>query len=145
MAGEWIFRCANPGVWAVGAFAAGPGFKPVGHYADAMDPYRQCGIILMAAAGGMGVQIKSIEALAAGRAIVARRGAMRGIPPGNGAWIEADTPEAMRAEAQRLQRDPAARRVQMAAAREYYRTHLETARLNAELRAALLEIARATC
>ena len=125
------------------AFASGSGFEPVGRYADAMDPYRACGIILMTTAQGMGVQIKSIEALAAGRAIVARRGAMRGIPPGNSAWIEVDTPEEMRAASQRLQKDAAARHAQMEAAREYYRTHLDAERLRAELREALLKTAQA--
>ena len=119
------------------AFAAGPGFEPVGRYADARDPYRACGIILMTTAAGMGVQIKSIEALAAGRAIVARRGAMRGIPPGDGAWIEVDTPEEMRTAARRLQQDAAARRAQMEAAREYYRRHLDVVRLREELKTAL--------
>lgn len=119
------------------AFAVGPGFEPVGRYADALDPYRACGIILMATTAGMGVQIKSIEALAAGRAIVARCGAMRGIPPGNGAWIEVDTPEEMRAAARRLQQDAAARRAQMEAAREYYRRHLDVVRLREELKTAL--------
>ena len=125
------------------AFAAGSGFEPIGRYADAMDPYRQCGIILMAAAGGMGVQIKGIEALAAGRAVVARRGAMRGIPPGNGAWIEVGTPGEMKEAARRLMRDPAARRAQMDAAREYYRAHLDASRLRMELREALLKTAQA--
>lgn len=125
------------------AFASGPGLEPVGRYADAMDPYRACGIILMTTVQGMGVQIKSIEALAAGRAIVARCGAMRGIPPGNGAWIEVDTPEEMRAAAQRLQKDAVARHAQMAAAREYYRAHLDAERLRVELREALLKTAQA--
>ena len=124
-------------------FASGPGFESAGRYGDAMDPYRQCGIILMTTALGMGVQIKSIEALAAGRALVARRGAMRGIPPGNGAWIEVDDPEEMRAVARRLQGDPAARRAQMAAARAYYGAHLDATRLRAELRDALLKTAQA--
>lgn len=125
------------------AFAVGSGFEPVGRYADAMDPYRACGIILMATTAGMGVQIKSIEALAAGRAIVARRGAMRGIPPGNGAWIEVDTAEEMRETARRLQLDSVARRAQMDAARDYYRAHLDANRLRAELREALLNTAQA--
>ena len=122
--------------------ARGPGFEAVGRYADMLDPYRQCGILLMVTTGGMGVQIKTIEALAAGRAIVARRGAMRGIPPGNGAWIEVDTPAAMRAETIRLQRDAGARRAQMEAARAYYRQHLDAERLRGELKEALTKTAR---
>ena len=123
-------------------FARRPGFEAMGRYADTLDPYRQCGIVLMTTTGGMGVQIKTIEALAAGRAIVARRGAMRGIPPGNGAWIEADTPEAMRTEAQRLQRDSDARRAQMNAARAYYHEHLDAGKLRTELKDALVKTAR---
>jgi glycosyltransferase involved in cell wall biosynthesis len=118
------------------------GFEPIGRYGEAMDPYRQCGIVLMTTTGGMGVQIKSIEALAAGRAIVARRGAMRGIPAGSGAWIEVDTPEEMREAARRLQVDLAARRAQMAAAIAYARTHLDAGKLGMEFKAALLGIAR---
>ena len=119
------------------------GFEAVGRYGDSMDPYRQCGIILMTTAKGMGVQIKGIEALAAGRAIVARRGAMRGIPSGNGAWIEVDTPEEMMDVARRLGRDRDVRIRQMAVAREYYRAHLEVNRLRGELCNALQEMAQA--
>ena len=123
-------------------FASGPGFEPIGRYGDSMDPYRQCGIILMTTVEGMGVQIKSIEALAAGRAIIARRRAMRGIPPGEGAWIEVDTPDEMREVARRLQRDPLARRLLMEAARAYYQRHLDSTRLRGELRDALLNTAQ---
>lgn len=143
---RWLGIFQEPAVVKVygglARFATENGFEPVGSYGDAMDPYRQCGIILMATAGGLGVQIKSIEALAAGRAIVARRGAMRGIPPGSGAWIEVDTPEEMRKVARRLQGDSAARRAQMDAAREYYRAHLDASQQRAELREALLKTAQ---
>jgi glycosyltransferase involved in cell wall biosynthesis len=124
-------------------FAVAAGFEPRGRYVDAMDPYRECGIILMLAVGGTGVQIKSIEALAAGRAIIARRGAMRGIPDGHGAWIDVDTPEEMREAATRLRSDTEARRAQMAAAREYCHAHLDAGRLRVELRDALLGAANA--
>lgn len=123
-------------------FAPDAGFERVGRYGEVMDPYRQCGIVLMTTTGGMGVQIKSIEALAAGRAIVARRGAMRGIPAGSGAWIEVDTPDEMREVARRLQADPVARRTQMAAALAYYRMHLDAEPRRIELKAALLKTAR---
>lgn len=140
-------RSALPGqvFGGLARFASGSGFEPTGRYDDAMDPYRQCGIILMTTALGMGVQIKSIEALAAGRAIVARRGAMRGIPPGDGAWIEVEAPEEMREVAKRLQMDGAARARQMAAARAYYRAHLDANRLRDELRGALLKTAQPNC
>jgi len=122
--------------------AAPPEFVPRGRYDDTMDPYRDCGILLMVAAGGTGVQIKSIEALAAGRAIVARRGAMRGIPGGNGAWIEVDSPSEMLAEAGRLRDDAEARRRQMTAAQDYYHAHLDAPRLRGVLAAKLTSLAR---
>ncbi len=117
------------------------GFERVGRYHETMDPYRECGIILMTTIEGMGVQIKTIEALAAGRAIIARRGAMRGIPTGDGAWIEVDSPSEMRDEAMRLQRDVDARRAQMEAARAYYRRHLDVGNLRAKLKASLVGVA----
>jgi glycosyltransferase involved in cell wall biosynthesis len=108
------------------AWAPQKGFKGFGFYDDAMEPYRKCGIILMPTSLGMGVQIKGIESLAAGRAIVARRGAMRGIPMGNGAWIEVDSAKEMRDVAMRLHEDTKARFSQMAAAKEYYRRHIDS-------------------
>lgn len=92
----------------------------------------------MTTALGMGVQVKGIEALAAGRAIIARKGAMRGLPRANIGWIEVDTPQEMIEAARRLQTDHAARHAQMAAAREYYHVHLEAGRLQAELKNKLL-------
>jgi len=118
---------------------------PIGHYEDPAQPYKDCGIMLMTTALGTGVQIKGIEALAAGRAIVARRGAMRGIPSGNGAWIEVDTSEEMWKEVRRLQVNDDARCRQMASAKEYYHTHLDSNRIRAELRDMLLKIVRADC
>ena len=125
---------------SLASYATSPGFEAVGKYADIMDPYRDCGIILMVAAGGTGVQIKSIEALAAGRAIVARRGAMRGIPPGNGAWIEVDNLDEMILETRRLHDDVGARIAQMADAQAYYREHLDACRLRAKLKAAFTSL-----
>lgn len=106
--------------------AVRPGFVPVGRYEKRADPYERCGIVLMTTAQGMGVQIKGIEALAAGRAIVARRGAMRGIPPGNGAWVEVDTGAEMWRVASELSRNAGMRRAQSQLAMEYYRLHLDS-------------------
>jgi len=128
---------AGPAVRVYGglaAYAAGAGFVPVGRYEQDEQPYRECGIILMTTAQGMGVQIKAIEALAAGRAIVARGGAMRGLPPGAGAWIEVDSAAAMRAAARRLAADPAARQEQGRRARAYYDRHLQADTVRASLR-----------
>lgn len=113
----------------------------LGKYKEWIDPYRDCGIILMTTAIGSGVQIKGIEALAAGRAIIARRGAMRGIPDGNGAWIDVDTPQAMMDEAKRLQHDREARLLQMDAAKKYYQKHLDSDRLRGELQDAYSRLA----
>jgi glycosyltransferase involved in cell wall biosynthesis len=112
-------------------------FEAVGRYETDDQPYAECGIMLMTTTLGMGVQVKTIEALAAGRAIIARRGAMRGIPDGEGAWIEVDTPEAMLAEAARLLKDTEARETQGQRAHAYYRQHLDSIRLRSSLKAHL--------
>jgi hypothetical protein len=48
-----------------------PRLCQVGRYQDSDQPYRENGIVAFTTIQGMGVQIKTIEALAAGRAIVA--------------------------------------------------------------------------
>lgn len=144
---DWLAsadRLGSLGIRVYGGLAAHADdavFSRVGRYESNDQPYRDCGIILMTTALGMGVQIKTIEALAAGRAIVARRGAMRGIPEGQGAWIEVETPDAMRAAARRLREDADARRTQMAAARAYYRAHLDADKVIAALKAELAGLA----
>lgn len=114
----------------------------VGQYDATDEPYRDCGIILMTTAIGSGVQIKAIEALAAGRAIVARRGAMRGIPEGDGAWLEVGTPDEMLQEARRLQADAGARLAQMKAARAYYEQYLNAGEIGQALKNAYLDMGR---
>jgi glycosyltransferase involved in cell wall biosynthesis len=136
-------RAAGLGARVYGALAghARPPFERVGSYTGARQPYRDCGILLMCAAGGTGVQIKGVEALAAGRAIVARRGAMRGLPAGEGAWVEVDTPAQMIEAARALAGDAAARERLYAAARAYYDRHLDHARIARELRDAYAALA----
>lgn len=124
-----------------GAAAPAPPFVPVGRYADQLEPYRRCGIILLPAALGTGVQIKGVEALAAGRAIVARRGAMRGLPPDAEAWIEVDTADQMAEAARSLARDAAARGRVAGAARRYYDRNLHYERITRELREAYAGLA----
>ena len=97
--------------------------------------------MLLPTASGTGVQIKVVEALAAGRAIVARKGAMRGLPPGKGAWLEVSSPEAMWAQAARLSHDVQLRRQQAAKARAYYQQHLNADKLLTELRQAYAGLA----
>jgi hypothetical protein len=118
------------------AHATGAGFIPVGRYDEWETPYRECGIILMPTALGMGVQIKGVESLAAGRVLVARKGAMRGLPPGEGAWIEVDSPEEMMEAAARLASNRSEREARMRAAHAYYQTHLDSERIGLELTAA---------
>lgn len=116
-------------------------FDPVGAYTNDQQPYRECGIILMTTTLGMGVQIKSIEALAAGRAIIARRGAMRGIPPGKDAWIEVDQPDEMVATASALLADNTAREALGKRAHEYYERHLNSDHIRADLTKLITKLA----
>ncbi len=127
---------------ALARFAQWPEAHKVGRYADSHEPYRDCGIFLLPTALGMGVQIKTVEALAAGRAIVARTGAMRGLPPGKGAWIEVDTPEIMWKQAALFSRNAELREEQEAKARAYYQEHLDSRKILSDLRAAYSNLVR---
>lgn len=102
-----------------------PGFQPVGTYGDPLQPYRDCGVILLTTKQGTGVQIKSIEALAAARAMVERRGAVRGLPEAGGAWRSVESPAEMLAEAAALVGDEPARVRLAQGARDYYLRHLD--------------------
>jgi hypothetical protein len=126
---------------ALARFAPWPHVRTVTQYADSQQPYQECGIILLPTASGMGVQIKVVEALAAGRALVARKGAMRGLPAGQGAWVEVETAEAMWREAERLHQDAQARKAQAAQARAYYQQHLDAENIQAALRQAYTALA----
>lgn len=114
-------------------------FIPVGRYADPLQPYKDCGIILMPTAGGTGVQIKAVEALAASRAIIARKGAMRGLPPGEGAWIEVESPEELLSWIRHLQNHNY-RHSLADAARTYYVRHLEATRIKQHLSDAFIAL-----
>jgi len=138
---RWLSQAAPPALpvsiyGGLAQFADWPEAHKTARYADSNQPYQECGIILLTTASGTGVQIKVVEALAAGRAIVARTGAMRGLPPGAGAWIEADSPQAMWAQAERLRRDAALREEQAAKARAYYQQHLDAEKILGKLREA---------
>jgi hypothetical protein len=126
---------------ALSRFSPWPRARTVTHYTDSQQPYQECGIILLPTTAGTGVQIKVVEALAAGRALVARKGALRGLPPGEGAWVEVKTAEAMWREAERLHRDAQARNQQAALAQAYYQQHLDAQKIRAALRKAYTEIA----
>lgn len=115
-------------------------FDVVGRYEDDGQPYAECGIMLMTTTLGMGVQVKTVEALASGRVVIARRGAMRGIPPSDTAWIEVDTPEQMHAEAARLHKDAGAREAQGKLARTYYRRYLDSVRIREALKGRLQQL-----
>ncbi|MCI5217600.1 MAG: glycosyltransferase family 1 protein [Candidatus Electrothrix sp. LOE2] len=145
---RWLSRAAVPeGIpvkiyGALAQFAQWPEAHQVGRYDDSHEPYRNCGVFLLPTALGMGVQIKSVEALAAGRAIVARTGAMRGLPPGKGAWIEVDTPETMWKQAALFSRHAELREEQGAKARAYYQEHLDSRKILSDLRAAFSGLVR---
>src|SRR3989339_1435331 len=119
---------------SVSKHVVGVNFEKMGQYGDTLQPYKDCGIILLPTSEGMGVQIKTIESLAYGRAIVARKGAMRGLPEGQGAWVEVETPNEMIDAAIHLVEDNDARACQARAARNYYHAHLDADLLRAELR-----------
>lgn len=149
---RWLERAARRGGLAVrvygdlaGLVGPSPPFERVGRYQQRVEPYRHCGIVLMTARQGMGVQVKGVEALAAGRAIVARRGSMRGLPPGEGAWVEVDTPEQLVDAALALAADPRARGRQCAAARRFYDRHLQARMITAQLRDAYAGLAARRC
>lgn len=145
---RWLNQAAIPSslpvsiYGALSQFASWPDAHKVARYADSTQPCQDCGIILLPTASGTGVQIKVVEALAAGRAIVARAGAMRGLPPGEGAWIEVATPEEMWAQAERFSRDAQLRSGQAAKARAYYQQHLDARKILAELQAAYSALVR---
>jgi len=110
---------------ALARYARGSSMEAVGIYADTLQPYRDCGIMLIPTVQGMGMQIKCVEALATGRAIVSRRGAMRGIPQSDSAWLEVDTAEEMLRTAQQLSENAALREALAATARSYYKKWLD--------------------
>ena len=109
-------------------------FEAKGFYSDSSTPYKECGIILMLAKGGTGIQIKGIEALANGRAIVARKGAMRGLPRDIEGWIEVETVEEMYSAIKELKTNHATRMGLMKKAREYYRRYLDRSVILEDLR-----------
>lgn len=115
-------------------------FIPHGQYKQTTDPYRQCGIILMLTKEGTGIQIKGVEALAAGRAIIARKGAMRGLPNDDIGWIEVDTPEELEEKLMALVGDDHFRMQMMARAHAYYMRHLEKNSVLSELKDKYFEL-----
>jgi len=108
-------------------------FIPMGYYNDAGKPYIDCGVILIPTVLGMGVQIKAVEALAAGRAIIARKGAMRGIPHSEEAWVEVKDPKEMIEAAAWLSRDKKSRERMGEAAHIYYEENLNALRISSRL------------
>ncbi len=109
---------------------------PNGGYEDPFLPYEQCGIIVISTGLGSGLQIKAIEALAAGRAIVARKGAMRGLPVAGIGWVEVGTSEEMIEQVKQLVDDSKKRKNLMELSRAYYQTYLESNKVLDELKSA---------
>lgn len=133
---QWLQSTKNgaeaPFVHVYGSAAkvvSAPFLKPVGRYEDRFDPYRRCGIQLLTRDDRPGLQIKAVEALACGRAIVARRGSMRGLPAGDGAWIEVTSPEEMLVAAKRLRENAEERETLGRAANAFYERHLDEQRI----------------
>lgn len=120
-----------------------PFLEKVGRYEDQYTPYRECGIHLMTRDDRPGLQIKAVEALACGRAIVARRGSMRGLPQENKCWIEVETPAQMLEAAHQLRQDEATRRRLSDSAKVFYGQHLEYGKLIADLKRVYGELAGA--
>ena len=142
---RWLSQSVPPALpisiyGGLAQFATWPEMRTVTRYSKSNQPYQECGIILLPTASGTGVQIKVVEALAAGRAIVARPAAMRGLPSGEGAWIEVDSPQAMWAQAERLSRDAGLREEQAAKAQRYYQQHLDADTILTKLREAYVEL-----
>lgn len=137
---QWLGAESPPGVITVNVYGAlsqyvkWPYVSKVKSYINSYQPYQDCGIILLPTALGTGVQIKVVEALACGRAIIARRGAMRGLPCGDGAWIEVNSPSEMWAHAERLCRDEISRNDQGAKARLYYNRFLDHNKILTDLK-----------
>jgi len=144
---QWLSSVSPPDILNVNVYGGLSQFVNwlnavrVKSYIDPYQPYQDCGIILLPTAMGTGVQIKAVEALACGRAIIARRGAMRGIPAGHGAWIEVDSPGEMWLQAERLCRDEHCRNELGEKARVYYQRYLDHKKIMAELREAYCSLA----
>ncbi|WP_208597624.1 glycosyltransferase family protein [Desulfogranum mediterraneum] len=101
-------------------------FLSEGNYAASSEPYEKCGIVLMLTSSGTGVQIKGVEALAHGRVIIARKGAMRGLPSGEIGWVEVDSPDEMVDVLKKAYRDRQYREKMSLASKEYYKKYLES-------------------
>jgi len=116
--------------------------KPVGRYGLQTEPYTQCGIHLLTRPDRPGLQIKAVEALAYGRAIVARRGSMRGLPDKDCAWITVDSPEAMIEAAVDLQRNREKREALARKAKNFYRKYLDHDEIISKLKKAYINISK---
>ena len=73
---------------------------------------------------------------------MARRGAMRGIPLGEGAWLEVSTPGEMWEAVRELQNDSELCSRQMAAAKAYYMEHLNSEKIHKEISSAFLHLSK---
>ena len=62
--------------------------------------------------------------MACGRVIIARRGAMRGIPDSREAWIEVESPSEMWGQAEKIAKDVYIRAIQGRKTGEFYEKYL---------------------
>lgn len=142
---RWLSTVAPPEKLVINVYGALAKYvvwaqaRQIFSYLETYQPYMECGIILLPTALGTGVQIKVVEALACGRAIVARRGAMRGLPAGEGAWFEVESAVDMWKEAERLSTNPSLRLEQGEKARAYYQRFLDHNKIIDELTDAYLK------
>lgn len=149
---EWLGTVSPPENIAVNIYGALSGFvnwpaaEKIKSYQDPYQPYQDCGIILLPTALGTGVQIKVVEALACGRVIIARRGAMRGIPDSREAWVEVESPAEMWEQAEKFARDGGIRSIQAQKSREYYEKYLNHEQIHGNLCKAYSDLAnRSMC
>ena len=105
--------------------ASDDNFVVNGFYEHTLTPFEECGIVLMLTTEGSGTQIKGIESLACGRAIIARKGAMRGLPTDCKGWVEVESVDEMQDKIQDFQNDDASRKKMMEKARAYYQRYLD--------------------
>lgn len=143
----WLERAEVPSGLGVRLYGALSGcatrewMEKIGSYESSWDPYRECGVILLPTATGMGIQVKVVEALVSGRALVTRKGAMRGLPK-DGGWIEVDTPEEMIDWAKKLSSDKDLREAWSQRSRDYCQQYLHPDKVRNEIKSAYLRLAK---
>ncbi|HYE01456.1 MAG TPA: glycosyltransferase family 4 protein, partial [Alphaproteobacteria bacterium] len=94
-----------------------------GRLRDLRPLYAACRLVALPIVAGAGTNIKTLEALAMGKPVVATAMALRGLPPGFAGFPAVDDPDAMAARILELLADPAARRRLGAEGAARFRAH----------------------